>query len=218
MSELEMRGYAVLLERVKSEVQSARTRAALAVNRELVELYWRLGRLILDRQDAETYGTKVIERLAADLRVAFPEMRGLGRRNLHYMRSFAEAWPDVEVVQRLIAQLPWGHNVELLSALDAPSDRVWYADHRLHRLALLPHPDEAIRGGRAEAFGVHARGSRQAELLRQRRGRPTSHGARGSDDRAVAVPDAKRCRGEVRAVGRRNTDGGRRLHVGRPSP
>ena len=93
MSELEMRGYAVLLERVKSEVQSARTRAALAVNRELVELYWRLG-----------------------------------RRNLHYMRSFAEAWPDVEVVQRLIAQLPWGHNVELLSALDAPSDRVWYAD------------------------------------------------------------------------------------------
>ena len=113
------------------EVQSARTRAALAVNRELVELYWRLGRLILDRQDAETYGTKVIERLAADLRVAFPEMRRLGRRNLHYMRSFAEAWPDVEVVQRLIAQLPWGHNVELLSALDAPSDRVWYADQAI---------------------------------------------------------------------------------------
>ena len=131
MSELEMRGYAVLLERVKSEVQSARTRAALAVNRELVELYWRLGRLILDRQDAETYGTKVIERLAADLRVAFPEMRGLGRRNLHYMRSFAEAWPDIEVVQRLIAQLPWGHNVELLSGLDAPSDRVWYAEQAI---------------------------------------------------------------------------------------
>ena len=128
MSELEMRGYAVLLERVKSEVQSARTRAALAVNRELVELYWRLGRLILDRQDAETYGTKVIERLATDLRVAFPEMRGLSRRNLHYIRSFAEAWPDVEVVQRLIAQLPWGHNVELLSALDTAADRVWYAE------------------------------------------------------------------------------------------
>ena len=131
MSELEMRGYVVLLERVKSEVQSARTRAALAVNRELVELYWRLGRLILDRQDAETYGTKVIERLAADLRVAFPEMRGLGRRNLHYMRSFAETWPDVEVVQRVIAQLPWGHNVELLSGLDAPSDRVWYAEQAI---------------------------------------------------------------------------------------
>lgn len=131
MSELEMRGYAVLLERVKSEVQSARTRAALAVNRELVELYWRLGRLILDRQDVETYGTKVIDRLAADLRVAFPEMRGLGRRNQHYMRSFAEAWHDVEVVQRLIAQLPWGHNVELLSTLDVPSDRVWYAEQAI---------------------------------------------------------------------------------------
>lgn len=81
MSELKLRGYAVLLERVQSEVQSARTRAALAVNPELVELYWRLGQLILDRQDAETYGTHVIDRLAVDLRVAFPAMRGLGRRN-----------------------------------------------------------------------------------------------------------------------------------------
>lgn len=131
MSELEMRGYAVLLERVKWEVHSARTRAALAVNRELVELYWRLGRLILDRQDAESYGTKVIDRLSADLRLAFPEIRGLGRRNLHYMRSFAEAWPDAVVVQRLVAQLPWGHNVELLSGLDAPADRVWYAEQAL---------------------------------------------------------------------------------------
>ena len=73
----------------------------------------------------------MIDRLSADLCVAFPEMRGLGRRNLHYMRSFAEAWPDVEVVQRLIAQLPWGHNVELLSGLDAPSDRVWYAEQTI---------------------------------------------------------------------------------------
>ena len=128
MSELGVRGYAVLLERVKSEVQWAPAREPrLPCDRELVELHWRLGRLMLDRQDAETYGTKVIERLAADLRVAFPEMRGLGRRNLQYMRSFAEARPDVEVVQRLIAQLPWGHNVELLSALDAPLDRAWYA-------------------------------------------------------------------------------------------
>jgi predicted nuclease of restriction endonuclease-like (RecB) superfamily len=73
----------------------------------------------------------VIDRLAVDLRVAFPEMRGLGRRNLHYMRSFAAAWPDEEVVQRLIAQLPWAHNVELLSGLDEAADRVWYADRAI---------------------------------------------------------------------------------------
>jgi DUF1016 N-terminal domain len=85
------------------------------VNRELVALCWRLGQLILNRQDAETYGTQVIDRLAVDLRVAVPEMRGLGRRNLHYMRSFAAAWPDAEVVQRRIAQRSWGHDVELLS-------------------------------------------------------------------------------------------------------
>lgn len=131
MPEFEIVGYAHLLERVKLEVQSARTRAALAVNRNLVELYWRLGRLILERQDVENYGTKVIDRLAVDLRAAFPGMRGLGRRNLQYMRSFAAAWPEFEVVQRVVAQLPWGHNLELLAGLDKAADRVWYAEQAM---------------------------------------------------------------------------------------
>ena len=119
--------------RRRPQIQAARTRAALAVNTELIDLYWRLGQLILERQRDLGWGGKVIDRLSTDLRSEFPSMRGLGRRNLHYMRAFAGAWPDPEIVQRLVAQLPWGHNVELLTGLSEPSDRRWYAEQALTR-------------------------------------------------------------------------------------
>ena len=72
----------------------------MAVNNELIATYWAIGRDILDRQAQEGYGTKVIDRLSADLKVRFPEAKGYSPRNLKYMRAFAEAWPDPEVVQR----------------------------------------------------------------------------------------------------------------------
>ena len=117
--------YASLLAKAKAAVRSARLRAHLAVNAEMVGLYWRLGRLILERQQAEGWGTKVIERLSADLRAEFPEMKGLSRRNLLYMRALAEAWP--EWVQQAVAQLPWGHITVLLDRLDDQALREWYA-------------------------------------------------------------------------------------------
>ncbi|WP_246510578.1 DUF1016 N-terminal domain-containing protein [Bradyrhizobium glycinis] len=85
------------------------------------------GRDILIRQEKEGWGAKVIDRLADDLGRAFPEMTGLSARNLKYMRAFAEAWPDSEFVQQVVALLPWGHNVRLLDALKAPEQRAWYA-------------------------------------------------------------------------------------------
>lgn len=69
----------------------------------------------------------MIERLAHDLRTAFPDMKGFSRANLMYMRAFAEAWPDAEIVQQAVGQLPWGHNVVLLSKIKAPEVRMWYA-------------------------------------------------------------------------------------------
>jgi len=86
-------------------------RAALAVNRELVLLYWQIGREILGRQKQEGWGAKVIARLAQDLKQEFPEMKGLSSRNLNYMRAFAEGWSDESIVQQVVAQIPWGHNV-----------------------------------------------------------------------------------------------------------
>jgi hypothetical protein len=87
-------GYAEWLTDLKSRIHTAQQRAALAVNRELVLLYWQIGRDILARQAEQGWGAKVIERLAHDLREAFPEMKGFSPRNLKYMRAFAEAWPD----------------------------------------------------------------------------------------------------------------------------
>ena len=99
-------GYSDWLADLKGRIHSAQQRATLAVNRELVLLYWQIGRDILARQAAQGWGAKVIERLAQDLRAAFPDMKGFSPRNLKYMRAFAEAWPDEAIVQAVLAQLP----------------------------------------------------------------------------------------------------------------
>ncbi|WP_277058743.1 PDDEXK nuclease domain-containing protein [Trichlorobacter lovleyi] len=120
-------GYADWLMELKSRIHSAQQRATQAVNRELVLLYWQIGRDILARQAEQGWGAKVIERLAHDLRTAFPDMQGFSPRNLKYMRAFAEAWPDAQFVQEVLAQLPWYHQLALLDKLDTPESRRWYA-------------------------------------------------------------------------------------------
>lgn len=120
-------GYADWLQELKTRIHTAQQRAALAVNRELVLLYWQIGRDILARQAEQGWGAKVIERLAHDLRVAFPEMKGFSPRNLKYMRAFAQAWPDAELVQAVLAQLPWYHQLALLDKLPDAESRRWYA-------------------------------------------------------------------------------------------
>ncbi len=90
-------------------------------------LYWQIGRDILVRQAEQGWGAKVIDRLAHDLRTAFPTMKGFSPRNLKYMRAFAEAWPDTEFVQAVLAQLPWYHQLALLDKLRSPEIRRWYA-------------------------------------------------------------------------------------------
>ena len=124
-------GYADWLADLKGRIHGAQQRATLAVNRELVLLYWQIGRDILQRQAAQGWGAKVIERLAQDLRVAFPEMKGFSRANLMYMRAFAQAWPDAEIVQQAVGQLPWGHNLVLLTQLKDPELRLAYAQNAI---------------------------------------------------------------------------------------
>lgn len=119
-------GYADWLAELKARIHTAQQRATLSVNRELVLLYWQIGRDILARQAAQGWGAKVIDRLSQDLRAAFPDMQGFSPRNLKYMRAFAEAWPESEFVQQAAAQLPWGHNVVLLDKLPGPETRKWY--------------------------------------------------------------------------------------------
>ncbi|RQW81704.1 MAG: DUF1016 domain-containing protein [Methylococcus sp.] len=120
-------GYAELLSEIRERVRAARIRAALAVNSELIRLYWHIGREILSRQEALGWGVGVVSQLADDLRRDFPDMKGLGRTNLLYMRRLARAWPDEAIVQQLVEQLPWGHNIRLLERFTDPAERAWYA-------------------------------------------------------------------------------------------
>lgn len=124
-------GYGEWLAELKDTIRQARLRASLAVNAELIGLYWHIGRDILDRQERGGWGSKVVERLAADLRAEFPDLRGLSRANLLYMRASAEAWPDPAIVQRVVGRLPWGQNIELLAKLKDPAARLWYAEATL---------------------------------------------------------------------------------------
>jgi predicted nuclease of restriction endonuclease-like (RecB) superfamily len=119
--------YAALLATIKERIQTAQVRAAVAVNSELVLLYWGIGKEILARQQAEGWGTKVIDQLAKDLGQSFPQMKGLSPRNLKYMRALAEAWPDEAIVQEPLAQLTWFHNLTLLEKLKTRDERLWYA-------------------------------------------------------------------------------------------
>jgi predicted nuclease of restriction endonuclease-like (RecB) superfamily len=87
------------------------------VNRELLSLYWQLGRDILERQRRDGWGAGIVDKVAADLRAAFPSMKGFSRANLMYMRAFAQAWSEADFVQQPVGQLPCGHNLVLLTKL-----------------------------------------------------------------------------------------------------
>ena len=123
--------YGPLLEDLKNRIRSAQVRAAVSVNRELVLLYWSIGSQILAAQQSRGWGAKVVETLSRDLCDAFPDMKGFSPRNLKYMRAFAGAWPEEAIVQEVLAQLTWYHNLALLEKLDSSELRLWYANSAL---------------------------------------------------------------------------------------
>ena len=118
--------YGDFLQSLKTRIQQAQIKAALAVNAELVLLYWQIGREILDRQKAQGWGAKVIEQLSKDLRSEFPQMKGFSRTNLLYMRSFAEKNPDEQFVQEVLGQITWYHNITLLDKVKDANQREFY--------------------------------------------------------------------------------------------
>jgi predicted nuclease of restriction endonuclease-like (RecB) superfamily len=120
--------YPEALATLKKLVQEAQLNTQRVVNVAMIELYWNIGRTILDKQAQEPWGSKVLERLAGDLKAAFPHMKGFSRTNLYMMRAFAAAWNGPEpIVQTPSGQLTWSHNVVLLNKVDDPLIRRWYA-------------------------------------------------------------------------------------------
>ena len=123
MSDIFSADYAKVVSEVISGVRNAQQRALLSVNRELVLLYWNVGNIILERAE---WGNKFIENLSADIRKEFPELTGFSPRNLKNMRRFAEAYPSKQIVQQLVAQIPWGHILHLMERVSDTNVQMWY--------------------------------------------------------------------------------------------
>lgn len=122
------KSYFETLENLKVTIRNAQIKASLAVNSELITLYWNIGKTILNKQQEKGWGAKVIDNLSKDLQKSFPDMKGLSVRNLKYMRKFAEIYQDFEFVQQVVAQIPWGHNVFLIDKVANNEERLWYAN------------------------------------------------------------------------------------------
>ena len=165
--------YDAFLRDIKGRVQAARTRAAFAVNAELVLLYWTVGREISWRMAEHGWGSKVVDRLAGDLRREFPDMKGFSMRNLRYMRSFAEAWPDEPILQAALAKLTWYHNIALIEKLSSPDVRLWYAQQAVEygwSRNVLVHQIESnlyARMGKATTNFERVLPAPQSDLARQ---------------------------------------------------
>ena len=166
-------GYTDWLGALKLRIHAAQQRAALAVNAELLQLYWQIGHDILERQSEQGWGAKVIDRLSHDLRQAFPEMKGFSRANLKYMRAFAEAWSEDAIGQQPVGQLPWGHNIVLLTKLKALEERLAYGNaavrHGWSRNVLVMQIEtrQLERQGRAITNFAQALPAPQSDLARE---------------------------------------------------
>lgn len=147
--------YKELLKEIKEKVQSSQLKAAQAVNTELVKLYWEIGRTVHERQKSEGWGAKTLEKLANDLKSAFPQMKGFSPRNLQYMVTFSREYSEDAITQQLVAQIPWGHNTLLLDKIKDRDTRVWYIKKTIEngwsRSVLLHWIDSGLhdRQGRA---------------------------------------------------------------------
>jgi predicted nuclease of restriction endonuclease-like (RecB) superfamily len=138
------KSYISILESLKEKIRHARLKTAITVNTELLALYWEIGRTISQQQKQEGWGAKVIEKLAQDLKKEFPDFKGLSLRNLWYMKSFAETWAGMLIVQPpvaqlqnnenhnfkfvqpLVAQIPWAHHIVLLNKTNTEEERLFY--------------------------------------------------------------------------------------------
>jgi predicted nuclease of restriction endonuclease-like (RecB) superfamily len=137
--------YPAVLTELKRRIVAAQTRAAAAVTRELMGLYWYVGKTIVERQQRSGWGSAVVERLAHDLREAFPGIEGFSPRNIWRMRQFFLAWAQVpkkltrpvsesaprapaSKLPQAVSELPWGHNIVLIQQVERYADRLWYAE------------------------------------------------------------------------------------------
>lgn len=166
-------GYVEWVKALKERIRSAQQRAVIVANTELITLYWHIGRDILERQETQGWGSKVVERLAHDLRQEFPEMKGFSYRNLLFMRVFAETYSDEPILKQPVSQLPWGHVIQLIQKVKDPQEREWYSraviEHGWSRAVLVHQIESGLyhRQGKAITNFDRQLPSPQSELAHQ---------------------------------------------------
>lgn len=162
--------YPQLLDAIKIRIQNAQWKAATAINRERVLVYWEIGNEILTRQKQEGWGAKVVDRLAKDLKKAFPQSTGYSSRNLKYMRSLAAFYVDREFVQQVVAQIPWGHITHLIDHIKDSHERDFYIQQTIEngwsRNVLVHQIESGLyeRQGKAVTNFSHTLPSEQSDL------------------------------------------------------
>lgn len=121
------KSYPEFVDALIETIRKQRVSTTLRANVSLIVMYWQIGDAILKKQKSEGWGAKVIDRISHDVRHVFPDMKGFSPRNIKYMRLFAAEWPDLELVQRTVALIPWRTNILILEKIKSPEDRLWYA-------------------------------------------------------------------------------------------
>lgn len=127
---IEAKSYGEFLENIKADIQESQMRAALSVTKELIMLYWRIGKMLAEKIDKEGWGAKTVERIAKDLLSAFPDVSGFSVRNLQYMKKFAYFHENVNCAAAA-AQIPWGHNLLLMDKIKTSKEQLWYVSQTL---------------------------------------------------------------------------------------
>ena len=119
----DLKEYKTFFKEIKEKILTSQIKAALAVNHELINLYWEIGSKIHLKQKDKGWGSKTVENLAKDLK----SMKGFSLTNIKYMVQFAKEYPEFTISQQVVGQIPWDHNILLLQKLETPQDRLWYA-------------------------------------------------------------------------------------------
>lgn len=166
------KSYTSLLEQIKADIQQSQMRAALSVTKELILLYWRIGKMLAEKIDKEGWGAKTIERIAKDITSAFPDVSGFSVRNLQYMKKFADYYEDLNYAAAA-AQIPWGHNMLLMDKVKNSEKQLWYIGQVLKNgwsRSILEHwidSDLYSRQGKAITNFKHTLPAPQSDLVEQ---------------------------------------------------
>ncbi len=147
--------YMLWVKELKGLIASSQIKAAVSVNRELLALYWRIGKSISDKVEIMNWGSSVVEELSIDLKKIFPNQKGFSRSNLFYMKKWFELYSsgniDSEKVQQLVGQIPWGQNVLIITKSKDINEALFYVSKTLENnwsRSVLAHQIESNFFGR----------------------------------------------------------------------